>query len=258
MKTGYFGDESSHTYACAASETGGELVGYPSIAAVVTALAGGEVDRAVVPLENSVGGTVGDTLDALKRYDVFVTRQFHKRIFHCLIGKAGAKKSDIKRIYSHPQALAQCDRYLRENFASADVIAVASTSAALKIVSAPEEAAIARVATDGLTVLESEIEDNKNNVTRFVLLERKPRYDGQKAAIVFGTPHRPGELLKVLEVLAAFDLNLNKLESRPSRDGEFGYWFFAEFDCPTRAVLGMVMRKLSAESEGFVRLVGCY
>ncbi len=258
MKTGYFGDESSHTYACAAGEVGGELVGYPSIKAVVDALEKGDVDQAVVPLENSVGGTVGDTLDALKNHDVYIVRQFHKRIFHCLIGKVGAKKSDVKKIYSHPQALAQCDKYLVANFSSADVIAVASTSAALKIVSSVEEAAIARVATEGLTVLESEIEDNKNNVTRFVLLQRAIKYDGDKAAIVFGTPHRPGELLKVLQVLAEYDLNLNKLESRPSRDGEFGYWFFAEFDCPNKAVLDMVMRRLTTSVDGFVRLVGCY
>ena len=135
---------------------------------------------------------------------------------------------------------------------------MASTSAALKIVSSPEEAAIARVATEGLTVLDAEIEDNKHNVTRFVRLSRAPRFGGKKAAIVFGTPHRPGELLKVLEVLAAYKLNLNKLESRPSRDGEFGYWFFAEFDCPQKSVLDMVMRRLVAESDGFVRLVGCY
>lgn len=258
MRTGYFGDESSHTYACALENESGELVGYPSIAAVVAALDDGEVDSAVVPLENSVGGTVGDTLDALKNAGVYIVEQYHRRIFHSLIGVIGAKKSDIKRIYSHPQALAQCDRYLRENFSEADVIAVASTSAALKIVSSPEEAAIARVATEGLAVLDAEIEDNKHNVTRFVRLSRAPRFGGKKAAIVFGTPHRPGELLKVLEVLAAYKLNLNKLESRPSRDGEFGYWFFAEFDCPQKSVLDMVMRRLVAESDGFVRLVGCY
>lgn len=260
MKIGYFGEPTSHTYACAEENApeGSELVGYATIARAVEALDSGEIDGAFVPIENSVGGTVGDTLDALKACEVYVTRQFYRPISHSLISFPGATKAGIKRIYSHPNALVQCAEYLKNNFASAGVEAVSSTSAALGIIKGVTEAAIARSPLPGQIVLEADVQDDKNNTTRFWYLSRRPSFSGSKAAVLFDLENAPGTLLRVLEVLARRGLNMNKLESRTGKDGGFRYWFFVEFDCrPAAGELRAVMDELKPLT-GFLRLVGTF
>lgn len=259
MKIGYFGDESSHTYACALKNFPSDrLTGFQSIAAAAEAVEQGRMDGAVVPIENSVGGTVGDALDAIKNYGVYITAQYFMGISHSLIGLPGASKNGIKRIYSHPQALSQCDEYLKRFFPDALKIPVASTSAALKTLKSEDEAAVARSALPGQTVLDSEIEDVKSNTTRFVLIKSAPVFRGENVSVMFDTRHRPGELLKALNVLAGYDLNMHKLESRPSRDGVFRYWFYVEFDCRLdKEQLMAVMHKLEGAA-GFIKFAGMY
>lgn len=259
MKTGYFGNEYSHTYACAAKYYGDtELIGYKTIAAAVRALSDGDTARAVVPIENSVGGTVGECIDSLKNNDVYIAKQHVERISHSLIALAGAKKEGIKRIYSHPQALSQCDGYLKKSFPSAEIIAVGNTAEALRLISSVDEAAIARAPLPGEIVLDSEIEDVKSNFTRFVVLETKPAFDGKRASIMFDIKHRPGALLEVLTVLAESGVNMNKLESRPARDGEFKYWFYVEFECENgKPELAEVMERVARRVE-FVKFLGSY
>lgn len=259
MKIGYFGEESSHTYACASENfPKAELIGFSSMAAAAEAVEKGSVSGAVVPIENSVGGSVGDCLDALKKYNVYITAQFLRPIVHSLIGIEGAAKSDVRKIYSHPQAIAQCDGYIKKYFPDALVIAVASTSEALKIIKNKDEAALARKPEKGQTVLENDVQDAKDNTTRFVLLQKQPLFQGNKVSVLFETRHRPGALLKVLGVLADFNLNMTKLESRPSRDGIFEYWFYVEFSCDEgKETLMRVMQKLS-EGTGLIKFVGYY
>lgn len=259
MKVGYFGDENSHTYACALDNySEAELIGYKSVSDAAVAVEQGLIDGAVVPIENSVGGTVGDTLDAIKNSGVYITAQYYRAISHSLIGLKGTKKSDIKRIYSHPQAISQCDKYLKANFPDALILPVASTSEALKIISTPDEAAIARAPKENQTVLDSDVEDDKNNTTRFVFLRNAPVFEGENVSVMFDTRHRPGELLKMLNVLAGFNLNMHKLESRPSRNGVFKYWFYVEFDCRlNKSELMQVMSKLKAGA-GFIKFAGMY
>lgn len=259
MKIGYFGEKSSHTYACAQENfPDARLIGFSSMAAAAEAVEKGEIDGAVVPIENSVGGSVGDCLDALKKYDVYITAQYLRPIVHSLIGVDGAVRSDVKKIYSHPQAIAQCDGYIKKNFPDALVIAVSSTSEALKIIKNRDEAALARKPEKGQTVLEKDVQDAKDNTTRFVLLQKQPRFQGKNVSVLFETQHRPGALLKALSVLADFNLNMTKLESRPSRDGIFEYWFYVEFTCDGgKDTLMRVMQKLS-ECAGFIKFAGCY
>ena len=259
MKTAYFGDEHSHTYALASREAGDTtLVGYKSISSAVEALSTGQVDQVVAPIENSVGGTVGECIDSLKNNDVYITAQYVMRISHSLIAKEGTKKEDIKRIYSHPQALTQCEKYLRKNFPGVQLLPVGNTSEALQIIKEKDECAIARAPLDGQVALEEEIEDLKSNYTKFVLIRKTPVLNGKIASIMFDIYHRPGALLEVLTVLAQNNINMNKLESRPARDGEFKYWFFVEFECANgKEELLTVMQKLSEKVE-FIKFLGTY
>lgn len=260
MKIGYFGEASSHTYACAEENAppGAELKGYPTIGAAAEALAAGETDGAFLPIENSVGGSVGETLDALKKHELYITAQYFRHISHSLISVEGADKKGIKRIFSHPNALVQCERYIARNFPNAKVEAVTSTSEALSLAVRPDRAAIARAPLPGQIVLEDDVQDDKTNTTRFVYLGRKPEYTGGSASVLFDIRNEPGMLLKVLGVLAEYNLNMNKLESRSSRDGGFRYWFYVEFECPLdRAKLQEVMDKLTRFA-GFLRFAGMY
>ncbi len=259
MKIGYFGDENSHTYAAAEERLfGSELIGFPSIASAAEAVESGKISGAVVPIENSIGGTVGDCLDAVKKYGVYIIKEFFCAISHSLIAVDGTEKQNIKRIYSHPQAISQCDRYLKTNFPNALIIPVSNTSEALKVIKGGDEAAIARAPLSGQTVLDGEIEDDRQNTTRFVLLKNSPEFSGKTVSVMFDTRHRSGELLKMLNVLAGYDLNMRKLESRPSRDGVFKYWFYVEFDCSLdKDKLMTVMNELSGNA-GFIKFAGMY
>ncbi len=259
MKIGYFGEESSHTYACAVENfPGARLVGYNSHLAATQAVERGEVDGAVIPIENSVGGSVGECLDAIKKCGVYIAAEYLRPISHSLIAKKGADKGKITKIYSHPQAIAQCDGYLKAHFSDALVVAVSSTSEALKTVKDDCEAALARTPIEGLEVLEADVQDAKNNTTRFVFVRSTPTFNGTKVSVMFDIHHRPGELLKVLNVLADNDLNMTKLESRPNRDHRFEYWFYVEFECAFgKDKLMQVMARLT-DTAGFIKFAGCY
>lgn len=259
MKIGYFGDENSHTYAAAEEHfNSSELIGFPSIASAAVAAETGQVAGAVVPIENSIGGTVGDSLDALKKHGVYITEEYYRAVSHSLIAVNGTDKKGIKRIYSHPQAISQCDGYLKANFPNAMIIPVSNTSEALKVIKGTDEAAIARAPLIGQTALETEIEDDRKNTTRFVLLQSAPRFAGSCVSVIFDTRHRSGELLKTLNVLAGYDLNMRKLESRPSRDGVFKYWFYVEFDCKLdKDGLDSVLDELKRNA-GFIKFAGMY
>lgn len=258
MTIGYFGDEFSHTYACALKYfSENKLKGFASVLKAMEAVERGEIDGAVLPIENSVGGAVADTLDSLKKCDVYVTAQYLCPISQSLIAVTGASKDGIKKIYSHYQALAQCEDYIKKNFPSAKLYTVSNTSEALKIIKNVDEAAIARAPVDGQVILEEDVEDNKRNATKFVFVQKSPAFNGTTASVIFDVQHRPGALLKMLSKLAERNLNMTKLESRPSRD-EFKYWFYLEFECPKgKEQLLEVMKAFSEHADG-IRFVGMY
>lgn len=258
-RIGYFGDENSYTYACAIEHfRGADMEGFPTIRSAVDAVEKGIVDCAIVPIENSVGGTVGETLDALKNYEVYITAQYLLPVSHSLIAIAGADKHEIKRVYSHYQALSQCEKYLQREFPNAKIISSPSTSEALRTIKQRDEVAIARLPLPGQTVLESGIEDVKTNVIRFVQVEREGKTGERNASVMFNTLNRPGDLLRVLEVFKQYELNMKKIESRPARDGEFSYWFYVELgDYPSEEVLKAMEESLSSIT-GFIKLLGTY
>lgn len=231
-KIAYLGDKYTHTFAAACTflGEGDTAVGFPTIYASVSSVAEGKCDLAVAPVENSCGGSVADTLDALWALRLYVRAETVLKVPQNLIVRKGTKKEEIRTVYSHPQALAQCDGYLRESFPNANVIAVESTAAALAAVSKNSEAAIARLAGNGQEILEAEIEDVKNNATRFLLLGSEPCLEGGKCSVVFETKNEPGALVAPLNRLHEFGLNMTRIESRPHKSKLGRYIFFVDFD----------------------------
>jgi prephenate dehydratase len=220
-----------------------EEVPYPSIYETVMAVHDGETDMAVVPIENSLEGSVTTTLDALATDadDVQIAKEFVLPVRHNLIAAHEMPLEHIRRVISHPQATPQCSRFLREHLGHAERQPAGSTAEAVRIVAEANEpwAAIGSTLAAELyraAVLAEGIEDETGNETRFVWLARnghEPLGEPNKTSIVFWgfNDVSPGALVAVLTELSSRGINLSKIESRPRRVGGLGhYMFFADLD----------------------------
>src|SRR5262249_7180836 len=199
-------------------------------------LESGKVPAAVIPIENSLAGSVTEHLDLLLARDVLIQRDFHLPIIHNLIAPRGVKKSDLRRAFSHPVALDQCRDFFRRN-PRIQATPFYDTAGSVKHVieaGLRDAAGIAgrhAASAYGGRILAAGIEDDKRNFTRFFLLRKKkrilPRAD--KTSIAFGLKNVPGALYKALRVFADRDISLSKIESRPIRGRPWEYVFFADF-----------------------------
>lgn len=193
---------------------------------------------AILPIENSIEGVVRETLDNLvqTKTDIKIQAEITVPICHCLMSK-GAKE-DIKTIVSHAQAIAQCKDYIVNNFSGAEVLLYTSTSGAAEFVSKQDKthAAISSELCSylyNLNIIEKNINDVKDNKTRFIILSKKDLFENDKktrTSIAFTTENKPGALLAVLEVFRKYDINLIFLESRPSKRVFGEYIFYADID----------------------------
>ena len=207
-----------------------------SFGEVFSATERGTADVGVVPVENSVEGSVGGALDLFVDSPLLVSAEIRLQITHFLVGHGPVSK--VVRVYSHPQALGQCRAWLLQNVPNAELIETASTaSSAERAAADPEGAGIATEAAGaqaGVAVLARSIQDHAHNTTRFVVLGRQigARSGRDRTAVLFATRHRPGTLQQVLRQLSERGLNLTRIESRPSRRGTepWEYHFFVDFD----------------------------
>ncbi len=232
---GTFTDQACHVYAPA----DWERIGYPEMHQVVGALVDGEVDEAIVPIENSVGGAVIDIEDFLVRTsDIQIKGEMLLGIEQCLIAHPGVDLSQIKVVRSKPEALSQCRQFLDAHLPEAARVGTASTVEAVYRVKAESTDVSAigpRRAADlaGLPVIRSGIQDRKNNVTRFVILGQSDHEPTgtDKTSIVFSFMNRdtPGQLYMALEPFARRNINLTKIESRPTGDELGNYVFLLDF-----------------------------
>jgi prephenate dehydratase len=215
---------------------------YPTVYETVMAVQAGDVDRAVVPIENSLEGSVTATLDALagEADGVRIAAEVVRPIAHCLVVRRGVRLEEVRRVISHPQAIAQCAGFLRERLPGAETGTAPSTADAVRTVSREAEpwAALGpRLAAElyGCEVLADNVEDRADNSTRFVWLApagTDPGAPPQKTSIVFWgfNDESPGALVGVLGELAERDINLTKIESRPRRVRLGHYMFFADLE----------------------------
>src|SRR5213082_496072 len=230
---GAFGDEAVRAYFGAQATP----LPFRSFADVFRVVATGEVEYGLVPVENSQAGSINEVYDLLRQYDLFVTGEIGHPVNHCLLCLPGQQLSDIKRVISHPQALAQSDAFLRE--LTVEVVATYDTAGSAKMIREENLIGVAAVAGYGaaqlyqLEILAQGIQTIKDNYTRFIALGREPasRREGEaKTMLGMATSHQPVSLYTCLGVLAAKKINLLKLESRPSRQRAWEYVFYLDFE----------------------------
>lgn len=237
MRVAYLGPEGTFTQQAVYRQFGHSVNGIaqPSIEDVFLQVQGGEADFGVVPIENSTQGIVSNTLDMFMHSDIKIAAEVELRIHQHLLTQA-RRLDDIERVYAHQQSLAQCKHWLAAHLAHAEVLAVSSNAeAARRVRHAPDSAAIAgRHAAEvyGLPVLFANIEDHVDNTTRFLVLGRElPAPSGEdKTTLMVAGRDGPGALFKLLEPLARHQVNMNRIESRPSRQGRWDYVFFIDVD----------------------------
>jgi len=243
IRVGYLGPAGTYSEEALRASSPGKVeeVPYPTIYDAVMAVHDREVDRSVVPIENSLEGAVAVTLDtlALETTDVRIVAEVVHPIHHCVVAALDLDLADVERVISHPQAAAQCRRFLRERLAGAELVVAPSTADAVVSVHESSEPAVAlgsRLAAElyGCRILAADVEDHPDNVTRFVWLAADPETaeSGSKTSLVFwgGGDQSPGWLVRALQELADRGVNLTRIESRPRRTSLGHYMFFVDLE----------------------------
>jgi len=247
-----------------------EVVPFPRFEDVFRDLTRRKIDAAVIPIENSLAGSVHENYDHLLHFDVRIAAETNVRIIHNLIAPPGVRFKDIRKVYSHPVALNQCLRFFAEH-RKIESTPFYDTAGSVKMVmeeKAPDAAAIASsVAASiyGAHILQRSIEDDRRNFTRFFLLysskrTRVPRREAKawKTSLVFTTRNIPGALFRALSAFALRDLNLTKIESRPLHGKPWEYLFYLDFlDREDEPRVQNALRHL-AELADFMRVLGTY
>jgi prephenate dehydratase len=204
---------------------------------VFVAVLSGDVDHGVVPIENSLAGSIHENYDLMLEHNLVITGEVKLRITHNLLANSGVKVPDIRRVFSHPQALSQCKQYLR-SLGRIERVSVYDTAGAARQVHESGSRTDAAIASEqaafdyGLDIIASGIESNHLNYTRFLVLSREPspQLPDAKTSIVFSTKNIPGALFKSLSVFALRDIDLYKIESRPLPGSPWEYIFYLDFD----------------------------
>jgi len=255
QRVAYLGPEGTFTHRAVLQQFGSSARPVPcgTIAAVFDEVERGATQYGVVPVENSSQGIVAHTLDSFVDSELRIVAEVLVKVSHSLLVRQGVKERDIEREYSHPQALAQCAKWLQANLSNASLIEAASTADAARTCrgdhagAAIASAQAARV--HGLEVLRSEVQDRADNVTRFLVIGSSDRTTGASGndttSVLLALPHEPGALYEVLRPLSEAKVNLSKIESRPSPSKAWEYVFFLDLDghadsAPMKAALDEV------------------
>ncbi len=246
-----------------------QLFAFPDFASAYAAVQSGDYDCAVLPLENSYAGEVGSVMDLLFSGDLSVNQVLDVDIAHHLVALPGATKDSIKTVYSHPQALHQCSGYLQK--AGYATQSYSNTATAAKHIQASGDLSVAAIASAetaelyGLCIIDSEINDAKNNATRFAAFSRaqsralpSTKREDENFILVFTVQNESGSLAKALNIIGAHGFNLRNLRSRPMKDLQWNYYFYLEAEGNVHTENGRdLLRELGAVCAK-LRLIGSY
>ncbi len=247
-----------------------EVVPCASFALAFDAIGHGDVDAGVLPIENSQAGSVLDVYDLLMARDVDVVGELQVPVDHCLLALPGQSLEDIREVMSHPQALAQCARFV-EDLGAAPVAAY-DTAGSARTVATERMIGVAAIASARaariyrLEVLVEAIQTVKDNFTRFFVLKNRDAawpegFEARppdKTSVVFGLPHEPGALYRALGAVATRGLNMAKIESRPSRQTPWEYVFYLDFEGdPEEGPVRRALEELAFHAR-FLKVLGSY
>ncbi len=267
MKIGYLGPEGTFTHQAAMlyikNFENAEMIPFKHIPDILQAVEKNEIDKGVVPFENSIEGTVTFTIDTLIfDVNVFIESEIILPIRHNIAVKESTLPQVVEKIFSHPQALAQCRKYLNDEFKDVENVQAASTAKAAEIVSNSKEnwAAICTCEAAekfGLKVIGHEIQDESHNKTRFFVVsghQSRLCTNCGKTSIVFATEDRPGELYKILDIIAIWNINMTKIESRPMKDELGKYVFYIDMESADSEDINSALKMIERKTSFFKRL----
>ncbi len=270
MKIAFAGEKGAFAELAAAQYFGPKhtLFNVPDFEDVFGAVSKSRADHGIIPIENSLTGSIHQNYDQLLKSKLSITGEIFLRISHFLIANHGVKPHNIKRVYSHAQGLAQCKIHLKK-FKGIDCIPVSNTAYAVKKIKDErllDAAAVAsyQAAIDyDMNILDKNIEDNKANITRFLIVSKKPKASfhsskALKTSVVFSLKNMPGSLFRSLSVFALRDIDLVKIESRPVHGKPFEYLFYLDFDGGSNQASQANALNHLKEITMFMRVLGSY
>ncbi|HCC07873.1 MAG TPA: prephenate dehydratase [Clostridiales bacterium] len=267
MIIGYLGPVGTYCYeACNTYSSGKyEIKPYKTIRETIMAVVSGQVDKCIVPIENSIEGSVNQTIDTILENDeLTIEGELVLPINHYLLSTEMVELKDIKEVYSHPQALAQCRKFILSNMPDAEIIETASTALAAKEMHGlTNSVAIANKACAevyNLKILKENIQDEHTNQTRFILVSLKGDKKTQcaKTSMIFSTLNNPGSLYRVLGLFNLFEINLTKIESRPAKTKIGEYIFLVDFEGDKEEEHIKILLNHIKKACSYLRILGSY
>lgn len=270
MKVAFCGEVGAHAHNAAKKLfPSANYISFKNFDDAYKAVENGDLDCAVLPMENSYAGEIGAVMDLMFNGSLYINKVYDHPITHCLVAKEGTKASDIKAVYSHPQALSQCDKYITKH--SYESNACASTSHAAKMVAESSDNTIAAICSKeaaeafGLVLVDTDIQDSNTNTTRFACFSRIPNKSDANARncdenfiLVFSCLNEAGSLAHALNIIGSHGYNMRCLRSRPMKNLQWNYYFYVEAEGNANTEEGQAMiKELSVICEK-LKLVGTY
>jgi len=266
------GERGAYSEAASISFFGNEVEAIPSstFAGVLKNTENDSSEYSILPVENSLEGSIGESNDLLLSTTLNVVGEIYHRIHHCLIGTGSI--GDIDTVYSHPQALGQCRKFIEEN--SLKTVPSYDTAGSVKIIKDLNKNSVACIASKNaakifdVPVIQEGIEDNTNNYTRFLILSKKPTkevteeekdvWDNAKTSIIFSVKHEAGSLYQIINEFNQYKINLTKIESRPNKNTAWEYNFYVDFEgSQDDSSIKDMLQKLRKHST-FLKILGSY
>jgi len=263
-RVSFQGERGAYSEAASVSFFGNEIEAIPcfTFADVLKNTENGNSDYSILPIENSLEGSVGESNDLLLSTELYVIGEIYFRIHHCLIGIGSI--GDIDTVYSHPQALGQCRQFIQEN--SLKTIPSYDTAGSVKIIKDLNKNSVACIASRNaaeifdVPVIKEGIEDNTNNYTRFLIFSKENggKTENCKTSIIFSVKHEAGALYQIINEFYQHKINLTKIESRPNKNTLWEYNFYVDFEGQQDDSSIKDMLQKLRENSTFLKILGSY